>query len=51
MIINSTFQMNHRSIEEFARVMVPEALEKTLDIEVKKEQENIKGTLVRKREL
>lgn len=45
MIINSTFQMNHRSIEEFARVMVPEALEKTLDIEVKKEQENIVITL------
>lgn len=45
MIINSTFQMNHRSIEEFARVMVPEALEKTLDIEVKKEQENIVVTL------
>ena len=44
-IINSTFQMNHRSIEEFARVMVPEALEKTLDIEVKKEQENIVITL------
>lgn len=37
--------MNHRSIEEFARVMVPEALEKTLDIEVKKEQENIVITL------
>ena len=45
MIISSTFQMNHRSIEEFARVMVPEALEKTLDIEVKKEQENIVITL------
>lgn len=45
MIINSTFQMNHRSIEEFARVMVPEALEKTLDIEIKKEQENIVITL------
>lgn len=45
MIINSTFQMNHRGIEEFARVMVPEALEKTLDIEVKKEQENIVITL------
>jgi oxygen-independent coproporphyrinogen-3 oxidase len=30
-IINSNFQMNHRSIEEFARVMVPEALDKNLD--------------------
>lgn len=41
MIINSAFQMNHRSIEEFARVMIPEALDKILNIAVKKEGENL----------
>lgn len=41
MIINSNFQMNHRSIEEFARVMVPEALDKNLDIEIERENGDI----------
>ena len=41
MIINSNFQMNHRSIEEFARVMVPEALDKNLDIEIERESRDI----------
>lgn len=41
MIINSNFQMNHRSIEEFARVMVPEALDKNLNIIVENKAENI----------
>ncbi|WP_291259329.1 coproporphyrinogen III oxidase [Fusobacterium sp.] len=36
MLINSNFQMNHRSIEEFARVMVPEASDKSLDIKIEK---------------
>ena len=33
--------MNHRSIEEFARVMVPEALDKNLDIFIGKKDKNI----------
>ena len=41
MLINSNFEMNHRSIEEFARVMVPEALEKNLDIFIGKKDKNI----------
>ncbi|STO31635.1 Oxygen-independent coproporphyrinogen-III oxidase 2 [Fusobacterium necrogenes] len=41
MIINSNFQINHRSIEEFARVMVPEALDKNLNIIVENKAENI----------
>lgn len=41
MLINSNFQMNHRSIEEFARVMVPEALDKNLEIKIVKDDENI----------
>lgn len=41
MIINSNFQMNHRSIEEFARVMVPEALDKNLAIEIERENGDI----------
>ena len=41
MKINSNFQMNHRSIEEFTRVMVPEALEKNLDIEITREERDI----------
>lgn len=41
MIINSNFQMNHRSIEEFARIMVPEALDKNLNIIVENKAENI----------
>lgn len=40
-LINSNFQMNHRSIEEFARVMVPEALDKNLDIDIRKESGDI----------
>lgn len=42
MRINSNFQMNHRSIEEFARVMVPEALDRDLDIKV----ERVEGDIV-----
>lgn len=45
MIINSNFQMNHRSIEEFARVMVPEALDKNLDIEIERENGDIVARL------
>ena len=41
MLINSNFEMNHRSIEEFARVMVPEALDKNLDIFIGKKDKNI----------
>ena len=41
MLINSNFEMNHRSIEEFARVMVPEALDKNLDIFIEKKDKNI----------
>lgn len=41
MRINSNFQMNHRSIEEFARVMVPEALDKDLDIKIEKVESDI----------
>jgi oxygen-independent coproporphyrinogen-3 oxidase len=40
-LINSNFEMNHRSIEEFARVMVPEALDKNLDIFIGKKDKNI----------
>jgi len=39
--INSNFELNHRSIEEFARVMVPEALEENLDISCVREDGNI----------
>ena len=41
MKINSNFELNHRSIEEFARVMVPEALEENLDISCVREDGNI----------
>ncbi len=41
MLINSNFQMNHRSIEEFARVMVPEALDKSLNVKIVKKDGNI----------
>ena len=41
MLINSNFQMNHRSIEEFVRVMVPEASDKNLDIKIEKKDGNI----------
>lgn len=42
MIINSNFEINIRSVEEFARVMVPEALEKTLNLSLLENGENIK---------
>lgn len=35
MLINSDFEINIRSIEEFARVMVPEALDKTMNLSIK----------------
>ena len=35
MLINSDFEINIRSIEEFARVMVPEALDKTVNLSIK----------------
>lgn len=42
MIINSNFEINTRSVEEFARVMVPEALEKTLNLSLLENDKNIK---------
>ena len=41
MIINSDFEINERSVEEFARVMVPEALDKTLNLSLLKDDKNI----------
>ena len=41
MIINSDFEINERSVEEFARVMVPEALEKTLNLSLIENGKNI----------
>lgn len=35
MLINSDFEINIRSIEEFARVMVPEALDKTMNLSIR----------------
>lgn len=35
MLINSEFEINIRSIEEFARVMVPEALDKTMNLSIR----------------
>ena len=35
MLINSNFEINIRSIEEFARVMVPEALDKTMNLSIR----------------
>lgn len=43
--INSNFELNNRSIEEFARVMVPEALDVTLDINCIWENGAIKVTM------
>ena len=40
MLINSNFEINIRSIEEFARVMVPEALDKTMNLFIKETFEN-----------
>ena len=34
MVINSDFEINIRSVEEFARVMVPEALDKTMELKL-----------------
>lgn len=42
MKINSNFELNNRSIEEFARVMVPEALDSTLDVNCIRENGDIK---------
>ena len=41
MLINSNFEINIRSIEEFARVMVPEALDKTMNLFIKETFDNI----------
>lgn len=41
MLINSDFEINIRSIEEFARVMVPEALDKTMNLTMKETSDTI----------
>lgn len=41
MLIRANFELNSRSVEEFARVMVPEALEKELDITLEKKNGDI----------
>lgn len=41
MLINSEFEINIRSIEEFARVMVPEALDKTMNLTMKETSDTI----------
>lgn len=41
MLINSDFEINIRSIEEFARVMVPEALDKTMNLSMKETSDTI----------
>lgn len=41
MIINSDFEINIRSVEEFARVMVPEALDKTMKLKLNETSEMI----------
>ena len=41
MIITSDFEINKRSVEEFARVMVPEALEKILNLSFIENGKNI----------
>lgn len=41
MLINSDFEINIRSIEEFARVMVPEALDKTMNLTTKETSDTI----------
>jgi oxygen-independent coproporphyrinogen-3 oxidase len=40
-LINSDFEINIRSIEEFARVMVPEALDKTMNLTMKETSDTI----------
>ncbi|MEE0138582.1 coproporphyrinogen III oxidase [Fusobacterium ulcerans] len=41
MLINSDFEINIRSIEEVARVMVPEALDKTMNLTMKETSDTI----------
>lgn len=41
MVINSDFEINIRSVEEFARVMVPEALDKTIELKLNEDSEII----------
>lgn len=41
MLINSDFEINIRSIEEFARVMVPEALDKTMNLSIRETSDMI----------
>ena len=41
MLINSDFEINISSIEEFARVMVPEALDKTMNLTMKETSDTI----------
>lgn len=41
MLINSDFEINIRSIEEFARVMVQEALDKTMNLTMKETSDTI----------
>lgn len=41
MLINSDFEINIRSIEEFARVMVPQALDKTMNLTMKETSDTI----------
>ncbi|MCF2671906.1 coproporphyrinogen III oxidase [Fusobacterium varium] len=45
MLINSDFEINIRSIEEFARVMVPEALDKTMNLSMKETSDTIEITM------
>ncbi|MGN0942993.1 coproporphyrinogen III oxidase [Fusobacterium varium] len=45
MLINSDFEINIRSIEEFARVMVPEALDKTMNLSMKETSNTIEITM------
>lgn len=42
MVINSDFEINIRSIEEFARVMVPEALDKIMELKLTETSDIIK---------
>lgn len=41
MLINSEFEINIRSIEEFARVMVPEALDKIMNLSIRETSDMI----------
>lgn len=42
MVINSDFEINIRSVEEFARVMVPEALDKIMELKLTETSDIIK---------